>query len=198
LVKETILFWLTHKIECLPLSCLAALLAGADPKRTARRLFRELEQDRYVSLECVLAPVIESVVPLFEHDPNDPKEHDWQSLAHRLDRRDQKIKTELVASATERACAEFGGSLSGDLRSVDVSHAVRTAHVFLSLESDQCDWISEPELISRGLWLDQKNVPDAALVSGPRMTLIETCGKYPASKLSRRAKAWGGFPYRLY
>lgn len=197
-MKETALFWLTHKIECLPLSCLAALCQGAEPKRTARRLFRELERDRYVSLETVLAPVIESVLPLFEHDPNDPKEHDWQALAHRLARRDQKIKTEIVASATERARAEVGGHLSGSLRSVDVSHAVRTAYVFLSLGEERGDWISELELLSRGLWCDHKNIPDAALVSGSCMTLVETCGKYPASKLSRRAKAWGEFPYRLY
>jgi hypothetical protein len=197
-VEETVLFWLTHKVPGVPLSVVQRLCPGRDPERTARRKLRALELEGLVELEPVIVPAIADVSPIVSHYPEAPREHDWHAVSHLLEAREKEKVPDIVATATDKARSLFGGRLSGRLRSVDVAHAVRTAHVFASLKEDQACWRPEAELLARGLWHDEENIPDAALLCRGRVIVLEIGGKYPAAKLIKRATAWARFPFRLY
>lgn len=174
-------------------------LPGITSQRV-RSVMRRLEDRGLLSLRMVMAlPELPLKGPVFCWWPGAPAPHAeriaWQ-LSSRWTGQPRRV---LIATATEKACQELGGSLGGRLlRRTEVTHDLHVTALYLKLCREQPNqaelWRHEDASGSARQPGDL--VPDAMVGA----TALEFGGCYRAAKLRRihRGHAAAGRPYEIW
>lgn len=154
-----------------------------------RRLGQLVRSGHLKSVERLTRPECSLVEPLARWRPCRPSPPLTQiSTCARARHRGQPALTRLY-SASKGTSLGLAGVRIRPVRSSETSHDVHLAAVYLRYRLDQprmaAKWVAEwtiPELLGPRRKPNDK-IPDAALISGPRVTAIEFVGTYSTAKL---------------
>lgn len=203
---DAILETLTKRVRVLSVSQVADTWWGGQKtgvKLAKARLF-ELERRGMVQLLAGLArPLPKLTEPVMTWTVGDPTP-DFGSVSYRLRSRwTLPARRTLVAVATADAGSRFAGKGGRVPRASELTHDLCLAGVYLKILATDPRrakaWVSEASLYERGEGRNSR-LPDAAIVTRARRTVIEFGGAYPPGKVAdfHRYCEQHGWGYELW
>lgn len=187
---EAILDTLTKRIRVLSLAQVAGAWWGGAKRGDvqAKARLRELERQSLVQLIHVLArpiPTLEAPVITWSAGEAEPN---FGAVSYRLRVRwNLPVRRVLAVIATEQAGHRFAGSGGRVPRASEATHDLCLAAIYLRLRTAEPRrakaWVSEATLYERGVGRNSR-LPDAAIATRGKITVIEFGGAYPAAKVA--------------
>jgi hypothetical protein len=207
LSERDILWMLCHVVRYFTLDQIAELRSAhcEDPREITRQWVRRQERKHGLLdvTTAMLQPILALDNPLHIHTPGNAMPN-CDSLAWKAQARWRSAtpRPTLVVTATQEARRHFDDSLPlRRMRQTDLAHDACVSQLYVNLiESDPisaASWIPEDRLYQSGCHNFGQRIPDA-IVTHPRVTLIEFLGKYSAKRIGSYHREFSDYHYAFY